>query len=397
MIGLLAHAAKLRAVPLVKTRTDEVSDEEREKILREIDGLFAPGGSALGASGGRRSRGVILPLAVNLAAVALLCVCVAVVELGSGGGDRGLERGGGTGIDTAARILDAMKRRAELAAAEKDRRIAAIRAELDRLRASGAGTGAEAAGDGGALSERARDLEAQLGALRSAEAERVAAADRNRERENFLLGQLRAVYARARSAVFDGDIDRARDRMSAADPILRNVAETSGAGSPLAAALREMHESTAASLELASRNRSLIGSGDRIVRELEKRAAASEGALAELRRLNEAREARVERAALGVAAALMEARETVAGGDAAPTDGDADTLKHLRTKMTLREIAASGDVVREHPNFYRDLEDFLAAYGAEKRREGNLAVLRSAERALAGLDEGILLLIGTLR
>jgi len=390
MSGLLASALQRRVALFPADRRDEVSAEERDKILRDIDGLFAIGRRGTAEPGKSRKRGIRLPIVVNAAAAALFCSAVFVFELPFNAEKEGATAAEGGRENTALHILDQMKARAQALAAEKDRRIASIRAELALLR-SGLRPASEPF-----PSEKMMALESDLASLRSSEANRIQNALHDRERETFLLGQLGALYSLARTAIAAEDLGAAGARLAAAEPILERLTDADGKSGVLQTTLREIQTASIKSLELAARNRETTDRRGEDAADHDARIAAGETAIANLRLLQAERDAVVHSAALNVAAALGRAKRTM-DSSLVPGPSSETVQRHLTTKMLLREIAESGDVRHAHPTLYADMEKLFADYAREKEHEGGEALISVAGTALKEIDATVALLLDLIR
>lgn len=274
MAGLLDRALRFRERTQVPDGAEGVSGEERERILADIDALFlAKGSRAARPAVRKRRRGLALPIAVNAAGLLLAAAFFAFLGVRRNRGYAGVERRSSVGLEAESGLIERVRSQAGAELSARDRRIAEIRAELERLRLASAGpapsrsagvagvtgapgTAAPAAPSPAALGQPdrldlERSLRAELATLEGESARRLSELEKSRTEAAFLLGELRGVYGEARRLAASGDAAAAREKTETAERILAKV-EGSQAGSPdLDALLREGNEALTVALRAA--------------------------------------------------------------------------------------------------------------------------------------------------
>lgn len=328
MAGLLDRAQKARERAASLDGADGVTREDRARILADIEALFLAKRALPPRPKTARKRGLLLPIAVNAAAALLLALGLFLFPPGRSSGYAGARRGGAIGLRVEESLIGRLREESRLALSERERRIAEIRAELERLRlaprpaaaAGGAAAATRAASAQAAAAQEAaeaarleleRSLEAELAALETESSRRLAALEKERAEAAFLLGQLRGVYAEARRLAASGDRDAARARAAAAGTLLDRIGAAGPGGPELAALLREAYAAVEEAL-LATARAEAQAAAQAEARTADSPttdspAAASAGAdgarAEELSRAREAREAAEAKAALAAAAA----------------------------------------------------------------------------------------------
>ncbi len=247
MPGLLERARGIRRPRVASSAVDDggVSLEERSELLEEIDRLFASrrviDDGTMFAKAGRRS-GAGLPITVNIAAVVVLAGgIIASLYLFTPSTAQGGTQD--SGYRTAeGLIVQQVRRQATQALSARQRQIAAIQAELDRLQGSQDSSNPKLAA---ASDARRTQLEAELAQLRSeadgrlaqvrSEADaRLASFAAARRQESFLIGQLQAIFQNVGSRLSSNDFASALSGVSAADRLLADARAAEGAAGDIA-------------------------------------------------------------------------------------------------------------------------------------------------------------------
>ena len=321
MGGLLDRAQKARERAAALEGADGVTREDRARILADIEALFLAKRALPPRPKAARKRGLLLPIAANAAAALLLVLGLLLFPPGRSAGYAGARRAGAIGLKVVESLIGRLREESRLALSDRERRIAEIRAELERLRlaprpaaggaaaASRAASAEEAAAREAAESARLeleRGLRAELAALETESSRRLAALEKERAEAAFLLGQLRGVYAEARRLAASGDREAARSRAAAAGTLLDRIGASGPGGPELAALLREAYAAVDEALLAAARAEAQAEADAQAAARLAgvQAAGGAAGAQAEeLSKAREAQEAAESRAALAAAAA----------------------------------------------------------------------------------------------
>ncbi|HUW40398.1 MAG TPA: hypothetical protein VMV90_05270, partial [Rectinemataceae bacterium] len=399
MSGLLERATKLR----VRGRNDEdgISPEERSRILEEINRRMSTQGRVtLGPASVRRKRGLALPLLVNGLALAILLVGSAIFARLEREGPAKALGASATELVTESRLLEAVRSTAASAVAERDRRIAAIQAELVALGRQGPSASTPAD------SERESELRAELAALSSTANARLAELGKSREKENFFFTQLRSLYHETASLARSGDYAAARVRVAAANRLVASDGAAAFAPALLEgqAALDDslaiaQSLSGGAGEALAAQQKATAEAAAEAAAQAERAAAAEfaaararvvyEARIAELRKRDDARTEHAATIARNLSLALDAAKAKLAGAAAASDQAEGPLLDLLATKVRLREIANSPDIRASYPGLYAKLDLLFAAINREGESAGKERAWREAAAIVRSLAAGI--------
>ena len=435
MAGLLEKALRIRNAQ-GGGDAEVVSGEERQKILDDIEALFrSQRPQAQAHRPGKRLNGLALPMAANAVAIVFVAACILAFVLSGAGSFGSLGRGASDNLAAEGLIIEQVRQEAGEALSERERRIAEIQAELDRLsraRQVEALDKAASAQPGPSPGAEAQEeaLREELAALQAASAVSLADLDRRRSQTDFLLAELRGVYSESRSLATKGQFAEARElsasgaaivrQLSASDEGLQELAPLlNEGGAALDEALR-IAAAQPASAELAAmaerlrqidlerqglRNelegmrRSMTASeadkaaldaarGDAQERmaQLEKQAAELTQALAARTRQDDERNVAYRLAFQRLEAALAETPAYLSGKG--PAD-DERILSILEEKLELREEAAAEAELRPGSGLYDKLDRYLADMAAEERRQGEEDAFLRATLALRRLRESL--------
>jgi hypothetical protein len=413
MAGLLDRALHARERALSPEDSGGVTGEDRERILADIEALFRAKRAPQARPSIRRKKGILLPLLVNSAG--LLFIIVLFILSGSRGsrGYGAVGRRESIGLATEASLIERVRSEEGAKVSERDRRIAEIRAELERLRLSrepGAAAG-KAPGPAEPLADADRKakesgLKAELASLEGQPARRLSELERSRAEASFLLGELRGVYGEARRLAASGVPAAAREKTEIADRLLSRV-EASGSANPdLDSLLREGNEALSAALlaaepdpAQAAREAALAAAraGE------EKALAAASGLKAQVadarRELEAARQALAERDAraaerLARSERLAAAFESTIAADRsrlarAEAPDEKKLLALLEAKLRLRETAGAEARARGDPGLYEDFERSLDELARAEREAGALEALRGVSSAIGELESAV--------
>jgi len=247
MPGLLERARGMHRPRAASFAVDDggVSVEERSELLEEIDRLFASrkvidDGTMVAKA--RRRSGAGLPIAVNIAAVVVLAGgIIASLYLFTPSTAQGVAQDGGYRTAEGL-IVQQVRRQATQALSARQRQIAGIQAELDRLKGSRESSNPKLAA---ASDARRTQLEAELAQLRSEADSRLAQARSEadarlasfaaaRRQESFLIDQLQAIYQNVGSRLSSNDFAGAVSGVSAADRLLADARAAEGAAGDIA-------------------------------------------------------------------------------------------------------------------------------------------------------------------
>ena len=436
MAGLLEKALRIRNAREGEGDAEVVSGEERQKILDDIEALFrAQRPRAQARRQGRRLKGLILPVAANTAGIVFVAACVLAFVLSGAGSFGTIGRGVSASLAAEGLIIEQVRQEAGEALSERERRIAEIQAELDRLsRARQVEALTKAAS---AQPEPSHGVDAQetalreeLAALQAASAVSLADLDRRRSQTDFLLAELRGIYSESRSLAAKGQYAEARDlsasgtaivrQLSASDQGLRELAPlldegsaaldealrmaAAGSSSTEAAAmaerLREIDlERQGLRNELEGLRRAMTaGEADRAALEAargkaQERLAKLEGQAAELAQILAARTRQDEERREELRLAIQRLETALAAAPVylsgkGPTD-DELILAMLEEKLELREEAAAETALRPGSGLYGKLDRYLADMAAEEHRQGEEDAFIRATLALRRLRESL--------
>ena len=399
MSGLLERATRLR----VRGRNDEdgISPEERSRILEEINRLMSTQGRmTLVPAPVRRKRGLALPLLVNGLALAILLAGSAIFAHLEREGPAKVLGAPATKLVAESRLLEAVRGAAASAVAARDRRIAAIQAELASLGRQGPSASTPAD------SELERELRAELAALSSTANARLAELGKSREQENFFFTQLRSLYHETASLARSGDYAAARARVAAANRLV-----ASDGAATFAPALLEGQAALDGSLALAqslsggagealaAQRKATAEASAEAAAQAERAAAAElaaerarvvyEAKIADLRKRDDARAEHAATIARNLSLALDAAKARLAGAAPAPNQAEGPLLDLLATKVRLREIANSPDIRAAYPGLYAKLDPLFAAIDREGQSAGKERTWREAAAVVRSLAAGL--------
>lgn len=436
MAGLLEKALRIRGAHGDGGDAEVVSGEERQKILDDIDALFrAQRPQAQARKRGRRLKGLALPMAANAVGLCFVAVCVLAFVLTGAGSFGSIGGGASANLATEGLIIEQVRQEAGAALSERERRIAEIQAELDRLsraRQVEALTRTASAHPEPSRSVNAQEeaLRAELAALQAASAISLADLDRRRSQTDFLLAELRGIYSESRKLATKGHFAEAREQaatgtaivsqLSASDQGLRELApllDEGGAALDEALRVASVQPSSAEAAAMAERMRQIDLERQGLRNELESMRRAMTASETDRAALDEAREQALERMAqLEVQAAqlaqalaarvreederLREYRlafqrlEAALAEAPAYLSGKASTndeliLSILEEKLELREAAASGSTLSPGSGFYDKLDRYLTDVAAVEHRQGEEDAFRRAALALRRLRESL--------
>jgi hypothetical protein len=439
--GLLELAQRIRDRRATIEGGEGVTQEDRDRILADIDSLFRAGRGKAVLAERRRRKGLLLPLAAN--AIGAIVV-VTVILLFSGRGQAaygGVGRGSAVGLVTESRVIDELRRESAAALSEREGRISEIRAELERLALQGREARLVAVDP-----DAEKALRAELAALEGDSARRLADLARRRDQAAFFLDELRAVYSEARGLAAAGDVEAARAKAAAAGTLLAGAASATADDPGLSALLLEGNAALDAALAAAAATSGKVQPDEagllaarQSAKEAEARVAALEGQLAAARSAldgarrelavkaaagapaqapalgeAEARAASLEASLAGARRELSEAQAALAalgGAERARQEAgerlsaalarrdpgvqplitvkaapDSDSLAALlEAKVALRELAAGGSSLSANPALYGDLDRLFREIEAEGRRAGEASALKAAADALESL------------
>ncbi len=368
--------------------THGISSDEQADIQAEIEKTFLARHGAHDESRFRYAplrRGALLPLLINVGALALTAGAVLFLIALFERDERRLADVSAVGQTAEARLLDQFRADADAQLQQSERDIEQIRAELQELLEQ-----APADQRDQATVDRVATLEAELeGALeeervllREVEsAETLSRLQRLQRQEELLAAQLSAALTRIREleAELSQQPEPSAPEPTAPEPTgTRDLSE----GDPVElqqleaelARLRGERDSLAAErASLAAQRTQLIAEGDRL------RAGVSrlQSTVSQLEReLATARSAEGRRAALrarldSVTGALADAR-------AATAPGRQEMLEKVEAKVEVLRILSTEPISSRHPGLDRQLEDYLDTLAAESRREGRTAGLQEA-------------------
>ena len=372
MGGLLDRAQKARERAAALEGADGVTREDRARILADIEALFLAKRALPPRPKAARKRGLLLPIAANAAAALLLVLGLLLFPPGRSAGYAGARRAGAIGLKVEESLIGRLREESRLALSDRERRIAEIRAELERLRlaprpaaggaaaASRAASAEEAAAREAAESARLeleRGLRAELAALETESSRRLAALEKERAEAAFLLGQLRGVYAEARRLAASGDREAARSRAAAAGTLLDRIGASGPGGPELAALLREAYAAVDEALLAAARAEAQAEADAQAAARLAGVQAAGGAAGAQAEELSKAREA-------------QEAAESRAALAAAAADRAQARVLELERSLAATRLGLEGELG-----------------GAKEELGGAKAALAAANEELAGANE----------
>lgn len=436
MAGLLEKALRIRNAQGGVGDAEVVSGEERQKILDDIETLFRtqrPQG--LARRQGKRLNGLALPMAANAVGIVFVAACILAFVLSGAGSFGTIGRGASANLAAEGLIIEQVRQEAGEALSERERRIAEIQAELDRLsharqvEALGRAASAQPGPSHGAEAQEAA-LREELAALQAASAVSLADLDRRRSQTDFLLAELRGIYSGSRSLATKGRFEEARGLSASGAAIVRQLAASdqglqelapllneggaaldealrlaaaqpaSGEVAAMAERMRQVDlERQALRNELEGMRRSMTASeADRAaldaargeaqerMAQLEKQAAELAQALAARIRQDDESRREYGLAFQRLEAALSEAPAylSVKG----PVD-DELILSLLEVKLDLREEAAAETALRPGSGLYGKLDRYLADMAAEERRQGEEEAFLRATLALRRLRESL--------
>ena len=123
----------LRGLDAVDSHEEEVSEDDRRQILRQIDILAAPRSASSADKIEPRSRGLLLPVLVPLLAVAAMGAAVVLAQALLGSRQEELARDIERLLAGEGRVLDEYRRESEAKIAQKDAVIFRVLGELESL------------------------------------------------------------------------------------------------------------------------------------------------------------------------------------------------------------------------------------------------------------------------
>jgi len=435
--GLLEKALRIRSTQGGGGDAEVVSGEERQKILDDIEALFrAQRPRAQALRQGKRLNGLALPMAANAVGIVFVAACILAFVLSGAGSFGTIGREASANLAAEGLIIEQVRQEAGAALSERERRIAEIQAELDRLSRARqvealtrvASARPEPSSHGADAQEEA--LRQELAALQAASAVSLADLDRRRSQTDFLLAELRGVYSESRSLATKGQFAEARDLSASGAAIVRQLASSDQGLQELAPLLNEggaaldealriaAAQPTSAEVaamaerlrqidlerqglrnELEGMRRSMTASeadkaaldaarGDAQERmaQLEKQAAELAQSLAARTRQDDERRREYAVAYQRLEAALSEAPAYLSGKG--PLD-DEFMLSLLEEKLELREEAAAEAALRPGSGLYDKLDRYLADMAAEEHRQGEEEAFLRATLALRRLRESL--------
>jgi len=434
--GLLEKALRIRSAQGGEGEAEVVSGEERQKILDDIEILFrTQRPHAQDRRQGKRLNGLALPVAANVVGILFVAACILAFVLSGAGSFGTVGRGASANLAAEGLIIEQVRHEAGEALSERERRIAEIQAELDRLSQARqvealARTASPQPGLSRSVEAQEEALKAELAALQAASAVSLADLDRRRAQTDFLLSELRGIYAESRSLAAKGQFAEAREQaasgaaivrqLSASDQGLQELAPLLNEGSAaldevlriaaaqpssadaaaMAERLREIDlereglrnelEGMRRAMTASEADRAALDAAQRQARarmaQLEKQAAELSLALSDRIRQDEERRREYQLAFQRLEAALAEAPSYLSGKGAA---NDELILSILEEKLELREEAAARSALKPGTGFYDKLDRYLADIAAAEHREGEEDALRQAALALRRLRESL--------
>lgn len=436
MAGLLEKALRIRNAQGGGGDAEVVSGEERQKILNDIDALFrAQRPQAQARRQGKRLNGLALPMVANAVGLAFVAACILAFVLSGAGSFGTIGRGVSANLAAEGLIIEQVRHEAGEALSERERRIAEIQAELDRLsraRQVEALTHAALAQPEPPRSVDAQEeaLREELSALQAASAVSFADLDRRRSQTDFFLAELRGIYAESRSLATKGRFEEAREQAASGTAIVRQlsasdqglqelapllnegsaaldealrIAASQPASSEVAAMTEKLHqidlEREALRNELEGMRRAMTASaaekaaldaarGDARERmaQLEKQAAELAQALDARIQQDDERNREYRLSFQRLEAALAETPAYLSGKGPA---NDELILSMLQEKLELREEAAAETALRPGSGLYGKLDRYLEDMAAEEHRQGEEDAFRQAAQALRRLRESL--------
>lgn len=432
MPSLLQRALKVsvrlrpQRPPSATGSDDGISPDERRALAAEIDRLFTDRSLIReGPPSSAHRNGVVLPILINLAALALLAGGIMLAHPLRATGPRVAPPETGNFKTAEGLIVQRVREQATEQLNAREQRISAIEGELARLSTSARGESAAQATDAQA---RRGQLERELAALKEAESSRLAAASGRltdlaaaRRQELFLVRQLQAIYQTTQSELAAGRLNEALDGVAAADRVLalasadrsgqmppllpalqagdtvlriailygQEITRASGAAAQTAARLKEL-EGTVAALQATLKDRNQILLRDQA------RLDAQEATIQRQSRLIAEQGAAVAQRDRELAAVISSLQGGIrrlrsdlltSAGDSRPAAGPANSQESglvdlLSTKVALREAVSSKEVRNAHPGLYSSLDRFFQQYGEVYAQQGRLQALTQIDAAL---------------
>ncbi|TVQ38514.1 MAG: hypothetical protein EA384_09065 [Spirochaetaceae bacterium] len=391
---------------MVEQSTHGVSSEEQAGIRAEIDEAFRNQRELHSETRFQYTptrRVPLLPVLLNLGALVVTAVAVVLLFVLFERDERALVEVSAAGAAAEARVLEQFRAEVDALLSEREREIARIQAELDRLSRL-----APPAQRDQATAGRIAVLEAEL--ERALEDERVlvrevdsattlAGLQRLQQQERLMAAQLSAALARITE--LEAELAGFAERAAAPDPaaapphprqtqpreplIIGELAQEGPAElSDLRNAVRRLESDierlqgerdrlTAERASLASRQSQLIDERDRLsagTARLQNRVTQLE------RELASARSAEQYRAVLR--ARLDGLSRAVAGALVTAEPGREELLRKVEVKLEVLRILSTEPVRGSQPGLDSALEDYIDTLAAESRREGRIAGLREA-------------------
>ena len=350
--------------PLQEPDPDQISADEHSELVAEIDRLFTSRAAPPEEESPHRRSGVWLPILVNVTAVLVLAAAIyAVLYLFAPPEEA---RVAGELQITQAAVAEALQEEAARQIAQREAQIGEIRQELRQLQQSRQ-TGDQAAGD--AVSARElqlqRELEALLAREQAAPAESEAgreAADAAlaelaglRDRQEFVVTQLRSLYQGVAGAVSSGSTAQVTGGLNDIDQLLSSNLTLQAGLDGLARALEPGNRAIRAAVAAADRAGADTG------------AAPTEGPVDQIRTLVEQADTRFAGGETDLAERLYRsAVETLDSTSRAYSQ--LASLEEARVAQNLRALNSQIDQVRSQ----------LAAVQSQLReRDSTIVSLRS--------------------
>ncbi|MFP4432266.1 MAG: hypothetical protein ACLFPV_13525 [Spirochaetaceae bacterium] len=353
--------------------TRGISSDEQAAVRGEIEQAFLVRREAHDEHRFRYTplrRGALLPLLINLGALALTAGAVLFLIALFERDERSLAEVSAAGQTAQSRLLEQFRADADAQLLQSEREIQQIRAELEELRGQ-----VPADQRDQTTAERVAALEAQLES-----AETLSSLQRLQRQEQLLAAQLSAALTRI--GELEAELEQQPEPVTSEPPVVRELPEDNAAellelratAQQLEAdieRLRAERDSLAAErASLASRQTQLTAERDRLLASLERLE----------RDLAAARTAEEQRAALrarldSVSSALADARTA-----AAP--GREELMGKVEAKVEVLRILSTEPIDSRYPGLDRQLEDYLDTLASESRREGRIAGLQEAVELL---------------
>lgn len=367
-----------------------ISPDEHADIQAEIEKAFLARRGTHDETSFRYTplrRGAVLPLLINLGALALTAGAVLFLVALFERDERRLVEVSAVGQTAQARLLEQFRADADAQLLQSEREIEQIRVELQQLREQ-----APADQRDQASADRLAALEAELAdaleqervLLREVDsAETLSRLQRLQQQEQLLAAQLSAALTRIRE--LEGELAQQPEAPAPESTVIRELPEEDAAELEELRTTVEQLETDVARLrserdELAAQRASLASQQTQLTAErdrLQADVARLQRTVSQVERdLAAARSAEGRSAALR--ARLDSVTDALADARSADPPGREELLRKVEAKVEVLRILSTEPLSSRFPGLDRQLEDYFDSLAAESRREGRTVGLQEA-------------------